>query len=124
MRYEPLSVEFMFSPGCCCAAPALRLLRRVLTEEHCNAPVTVRVVASREDAIRRRFSGSPTILIDGVDIEGPSTQGRGYDLGCRTYEPHGECPGVPDADLIRRAIQLHPGKRHPGPSVGNIHELR
>lgn len=116
MGYEPLSVEFMFSPGCPCAGPALRLLRRVLAEEHCHPRLTVRVVISKEDAIRHRLFGSPTILMDGVDIEGPSAQRHGYRLTCRTYEGHGEYPGVPDADVIRRAIQVHPGKRRPGPS--------
>lgn len=117
MRYEPLSVQFMFSPGCHCAGPALRQLRSVLADEHCHARLTVRVVTSNEDAIRHRLYGSPTILMDGVDIEGPSAQRHGYRLTCRTYEPHGEYPGVPNAGAIRQAIHIHPGKRRPGAAL-------
>jgi hypothetical protein len=113
MCRKPLSIEFLFTPECCCAAPALRLLRKVLREEHCEAPVTFRCICDEDRAIRHRFHGSPTILIDGVDLEGPSLDRDGYHLRCRTYYPHGECLGVPTGDLIRAALCTHPGKRRP-----------
>ena len=113
MCRKPFAIEFLFTPGCCCAGPALRLLRRVLAEEHCEIPVTVRPIADEERAIRYHFHGSPTILVDGVDLEGPLLDRDGYHLRCRTYYPHGEHLGVPTADLIRAALYTHPGKRHP-----------
>jgi hypothetical protein len=113
MCKTPLSIEFLFIPGCCCAGPALRLLRGVLAQEHCDAPVTVRAITDEERAARYRFHGSPTILVDGVDLEGPAPDRDGYHLRCRVYAPHGECPGVPAAELIRAALYTHPGKRHP-----------
>ncbi|MBI2538132.1 MAG: hypothetical protein HYW06_14455 [Gemmatimonadetes bacterium] len=76
--------------------------------------MTVRVIDNEDEAIRHRFRGSPTILIDGVDIEGPAFRFPRHPLGCRTYEPHGEHPGVPDAAVIRQALYVHPGLRRPG----------
>lgn len=108
-----MTIEFLFTPGCCCAGPALRLLRTVLAEEHCQTSVSVRAIADEEQAIRYHFHGSPTILIDGVDLEGPTLARDGYHPRCRTYHPHGECLGVPSADLIRTALCTHPGRRHP-----------
>lgn len=113
MYYGPLKVEFLFMPGCCCAGPALRLLRQVLAQEHREPHLTVRVIGTEEEAIRHHFHGSPTILIDGVDIEGPSAARQGYKLRCRSYYAHGDCPGVPNAELIRSAIHTHPGLRRP-----------
>lgn len=108
-----LRIEFLFLSGCGNARAALHLLRRVLAEEHCEAPVTVRIIRDDDSVVRYRFHGSPTILIDGVDIEGPSVGREGCRPRCRTYHPHGGHPGVPHGDTIRRALYTHPGKRHP-----------
>jgi len=113
MYHGSLSVEFLFTPGCCCAGPALRRLRQVLWQEHCESPIRVRVIQTVEEGVRHHFHGSPTILIDGVDIEGPSMAHLRARLGCRVYYAHGECLGVPDAELIRSAIHTHPGLRRP-----------
>ncbi len=115
MFAPPLKIEFLFIPGCPSAWPALRLLRKVLAEQHCEARVVVHAVTTHEAAIRNRFHGSPTIRIDGVDIEGPSVEREGYQLRCRTYHPHGGQLGVPHPDAIRHALHTHPGKRHPQP---------
>ncbi len=106
-------IEFLFTPADPCAGPALRLLRQVLAEEGCERPVTIRVIADEDEAVRHRFHGSPTILIDGVDIEGPSLDRDGYHLRCRVYHAHGELLGVPDASVIRTALRVHPAKRRP-----------
>lgn len=108
-----LKIAFLFLPGCESAGATLRLLRQVLAQERCEAPVTVRIIQDEESAVRHQFHGSPTILIDRVDIEGPSVNHDGYRLRCRTYLPHAERPGVPPADLIRTAIHVHPAKRRP-----------
>lgn len=112
----PLNVEFLFMPGCCCAGPALRLLRQVLAQEQGEPHVRVRVIGAEEEAIRHHFHGSPTILINGVDIEGPSAVRHGYKLRCRSYYAHEKCPGVPDAALIRSGIHTHPGLGRPSGS--------
>lgn len=117
MRDRHLKIEFLFIPGCESSGPALRLLRQVLAKEHCEAPVTVRIIQDEQSAVRRRFHGSPTILIDGVDIEGPSVDHDGSRLRCRTYLPYAGRPGVPPADLIRTALHIHPAKRRPQTSA-------
>lgn len=118
MYQGPVRVELLFMPGCQCARPALRLLRQVLMQEGRSAQVRIRVITSVEQAARHHFHGSPTILIDGVDIEGPQATRQECALKCRSYQRHRpDCPGVPEADLIRSAIHTHPGLRRPsGPS--------
>ncbi len=115
MFAPPLKIEFLFTPGCPSAWPALRLLRQVMGEEQCEARVIVRVITGHEEAIKARFHGSPTIRIDGVDIEGPSVERDGYHLRCRTYHPHGSHLCVPHPETIRQALYTHPGKRRPQP---------
>lgn len=113
MCSKGIKVKLLFAPGCESTGPALRVLRRVLAEEGCRSGVLVRQILNDDDAVRSGFRGSPTILIDGVDIEGPAASRDGHRLRCRVYFPHGECPGVPDASLIRKALHTHPGLRRP-----------
>lgn len=117
MRYHPASVEFLFSPGDPCAGRALKMLRLVLAEERSNARLTVLVITNEEAAVRHHFHGSPTIRVDGVDIEGPSVHREGYRLRCRIYQQHGELPGVPAGDVIRAALHTHPGLRRPAQAL-------
>jgi hypothetical protein len=66
MFAPPVRIEFLSTPGCPSAWPALRPLRRVLTDEQCEARVIVRMIATPEAATKACFHGSPTIRIDGV----------------------------------------------------------
>lgn len=111
MLAPPLHIEFLFTPGCPSAGPALRLLRRVLAEESCEARVIVRPITDDDRALRHRFPGSPTIRINGVDIDGRSVEREDYQLRCRTYHPHGGHLGVPHPDTIRQALYSRPGRR-------------
>jgi hypothetical protein len=62
-------------------------------------------VASAEEAERLRFLGSPTIQIDGVDLEGPEAEGSGLGFGCRVYEDGGQMRGWPSKEQIRAALK-------------------
>jgi hypothetical protein len=58
-------------------------------------------VATGAEAERLRFPGSPTVRVDGADIE-PSSAGRGgYALGCRLYGGS----GVPPRELVAAALR-------------------
>ena len=52
-------------------------------------------------AVSIGFLGSPTVRINGVDVEPSAHQRTSFGLMCRTYEGNG---GVPPEELIDRAI--------------------
>jgi hypothetical protein len=63
------------------------------------------LIRTAADAARVPFAGSPTVLIDGVDIVAnaiPTT-----DLACRLYRDGERPAGVPSRDTLRRAILSH-----------------
>lgn len=62
-------------------------------------------VTSDEDARQKRFIGSPTIRIDGVDLEGPEAESKGYGYGCRVYSSDGGLAGWPSVEQIRSALR-------------------
>ena len=65
-----------------------------------------------ETAGRERFLGSPSIQIDGQDVEA-ALRGQKPSWSCRTYrDAQGSVSGAPPVEMIRSAIHWSRGKRH------------
>ena len=80
-------------------------LQEALQLEKISAEVETIRVADAGDVHLKRFIGSPTIRIEGIDIEGPAAELRGYAYGCRVYTD-GDCTtGWPSVTQVRRALQ-------------------
>ena len=60
-------------------------------------------VQSLEEAVRLRFLGSPTVLIDGLDIDPTARDRTDYAMVCRLYDRSGVPPAEMIADAIREA---------------------
>lgn len=91
--------------------PASMLTRQnlveVLTEDAFETPIQMIAVTTDEDAELLGMPGSPTIRIDGADID-PASQGP-IGLAARRYGDEGAVPGK---DLIRRAVERARGWGH------------
>ena len=76
MRIAPPSIEVLSLPGCPNADETLLMARGVVSN---LAPGTaVQNVRLTEEAARERgFPGSPTVLVDGRDIEGRDPHAAG-----------------------------------------------
>jgi hypothetical protein len=72
-----LTVQVQMSPGCDHGQKTVELVRRVLDELAPDARVETVVVATVGDAQRLGFRGSPTVLVDGADIEPGAPGGVG-----------------------------------------------
>ena len=78
-----------------------------MAEENVRAEIEVIKVETDEQAQHLRFIGSPTIRVDGQDIDPPPPDAY-YALTCRAYRlDDGRISPLPSPDLIRRALQLH-----------------
>ena len=101
-----MRVELLYADGDPAAMPARQNLVEVLTEDAFETPIQMVAVDSAEDAELLDMRGSPTILIDGVDID--PDWGGAVGLAPRDY---GDGP-VPPKDLIRRAVERARGWSH------------
>lgn len=72
-----MKVHVLMSPGCGRGARALELVADVVGETAPGAEVDTITVATLEDAARWSFPGSPTIRVDGTDIEPDAPAGVG-----------------------------------------------
>ena len=63
-----------------------------------------REISSDDDAERERFVGSPTIRVDGADVEPPGSEPTG--LTCRVYRrADGRISALPDRARVREALR-------------------
>jgi hypothetical protein len=86
----------------------LALVERVLAECGVDAVVIRTDVSDPADVDVLRFLGSPSIRVDGRDVEPDAGGGRPYSYSCRTYPTEGGRTGVPDERWIRAALVAAP----------------
>ena len=99
-----MKVEVLYFEGCPNYAPAMEMVRRVLAREGIDAQIVSLEIQDVETATKLRFLGSPSIRVNGMDIE----PGRRDDLpffGCRTYPVPGEMVGVPPEEWLLEAVR-------------------
>ena len=101
-----MRVELLFADGDPAAMLARQNLVEVLTEDAFETAIQMIAIGSPEDAALLEMRGSPTIRIDGADID-PDWDGP-IGLAPRSY---GEGP-VPAKPLIRRAVERARGWGH------------
>jgi|SRR5882672_5564266 len=101
MQPEVIHVEVLYFEDCPNFERALDLVRDVAQALGADVSIVTREVKDPDDAVRCRFPGSPTIRVDGSDLE-PEVDRVGIPaFGCRLYG--GE--GVPPRTLIERALR-------------------
>ena len=94
-------IEVLYFEGCPHFEPTLSLADEVLSQLGVSAEVRKIEVRSPEDAERVRFLGSPSVRVDGKDIEPGAESRTEYALACRIYGDS----GLPPRELLVTAIQ-------------------
>lgn len=97
-------IEILHCEGCPTPETVRELVASILKEESLKAEIHVIEVETAEEALRLRFRGSPTILIDGIDIGGDMEGDANYELRCRVYDNDGIKMSWPSKGTLRSAI--------------------
>lgn len=100
-----MTVEMLHTDGCPHAAEYLLRLRRLLVDAGFDVPVRTRLMASDDQAQQERFLGSPTIRVNGRDVDPASADRRDYGLSCRLYASPEGLGGAPPDEWILAALQ-------------------
>ena len=97
-------VEILYFDGCPNHEPALALVEQVAAELGLQAEIELVEVADAEAARRVRFLGSPSVRVDGRDVEPGADERSDFVLSCRVYRSERGLVGQPEADWIRSAL--------------------
>ncbi len=99
-----MKVEVFYIDGCPNRQPAIERVHELLHEFGLTGNVREIPVTDSASAIEVRFLGSPTIHVNGIDVEPSSTTSSQFGLMCRMYLDGPRREGVPSVELIRRAL--------------------
>jgi hypothetical protein len=102
---DGVQIEFLFWAGCPSHPEALALLEQMLAEREIGAVIDVREVFTHEEAAELAFPGSPTIRVDGHDVD-PDGAAAPPSLSCRVYRlPDGRPSPVPSRQQLEEALR-------------------
>ncbi len=115
MNERTMRIDFLYWQECPSHEQALARLRAALAEEGVAGEVVVTHVHTEEQARALGFPGSPTIRIDGRDIQGDTAAHGAGRLTCRLYLLEDGRPSpLPSAEMIRAAVRTARGKAAEG----------
>jgi hypothetical protein len=99
-----MKIEFLYSKSTGRSADAEEALRLALEAADPNIEVVYTEVDGMEDAKDKKFLGSPSIRVNGIDVEYGEREPDEYQAGTRYYNtPQGWKP-FPHARLIANTI--------------------
>ena len=95
-----MRIEVLYFDDCPNYLPTLERLRKILSEEGLSADLSSIEVKDALIAETVQFIGSPTIRIDGLDIDVGARSCEGVGIACRRYPG-----GLPSEEMIRAAFR-------------------
>lgn len=101
-------VEVLTFAGCPSEDAAHALVERVLADLAVEVEVASVRVEDSDAAKRLRFLGSPTIRIDGRDVEPGAGRRSDYSLACRVYRTTEGLANLPKEAWVRAALAVRP----------------
>lgn len=99
------NVELLYFEGCPTYKTTLRDLEEIVKQGSLDAQITLIRVESDGDARRLQFLGSPTVRVDGVDIDPAARESKDFGLSCRVYRVDGRISGSPSKEMLKRALR-------------------
>ena len=100
-----LSIDVLYYEDCPHYKEAADTLKQVLEEEHVEARVNMVKVAKGGEAEVVGFLGSPTILVDGHDVQRGTDHTSPFQGHCRIFRYKGHVFEIPPKDMIREALK-------------------
>ena len=98
-------VEVLFFEGCPNLELASSRAREAIANTRASVDLHLVRVDGDADAVARRFVGSPTVRIDGKDVEGTANARTDFGLQCRVYMVAGHLEGAPPVAWIEAALR-------------------
>jgi hypothetical protein len=95
-----MKIEVLYFKGCPNHVPTLQRIHQVLLEEGCRAEIREVLVPDVDTASSVNFLGSPTVRVNGIDIDPTAKEQTDFGLMCRRY-----ANAIPSHELIRDAVR-------------------
>lgn len=100
-----MTLELLYLAGCPNHGLAVDLVHSVLQAEGVCAEVHEISISDYEEAKAHGFPGSPTLRVNGQDIENVPSHRLQVGFACRTYLVEGKPQGMPPRFWVEQAIR-------------------
>jgi MerT mercuric transport protein len=100
-----MKIEVLYFNGCPNHKPAVERIRQLLGEEGVSADVVEVSISDESIARKVGFLGSPSIRVNGLDVEPETRAASEYGMMCRTYVVNGRREGLPSREMLQQAIR-------------------
>ena len=99
-----MKIELLYFEGCPNHEPAKRILQEALDSLDRQDLIEEVEVRTPEEAEAIGFVGSPSIRINGSDIEPWARNAKAFGVSCRTYAYGSQHSGVPSREFLLGVI--------------------
>lgn len=96
-------IELLVNEGCGEMEKIKQTIGQALSELGLKESIGVKMIRTYGEARKERFIGSPTVRVDGIDVDHENTLNFSENA-CRTYFLNGEFHSYPPKDMIKEAI--------------------
>lgn len=109
-----IKIQILYFEGCPGYPKAKEAVLESVKELGVDAKIEEILIDTEEKAVQYKFLGSPTVRINGVDVEEAAYGGKSATspklkeeifFGCRVYHYEGRQLHYPPKDLVKKAIQ-------------------
>jgi len=96
-----MKIDVLYFAGCPKHKPTVQRVSEVVHRLGIDARVNEIEVKQGDDPKALRFAGSPTVLVNGRDIDPVAQSNVSYGFGCRMFGG----AGVPPVEMIEQALR-------------------
>jgi hypothetical protein len=100
-----LKIELLYFDGCPNHEALLPRLREIVGDLGVAAEVDLRRIGGDDAAQRERFLGSPTVRVDGHDVEPGAERRVDFGMKCRLYRAATGLSGQPADEWLVTALR-------------------
>jgi hypothetical protein len=101
-------VDILYFQGCPNWQQTRALVERLSLELQINVDLHLVEVLDHEAAVSSRFLGSPSVRVNGADVEPGADARHDFVYACRVYRSERGLTGQPDEAWIRAALAREP----------------
>ena len=99
-----VQIELLYFDGCPNHEALLPRLRELVAQADVSTEIELRKIADDDAAQRERFLGSPTVRVDGHDVEPDAELRTDYGMKCRLYRTTAGLSGQPPQECLQAAL--------------------
>jgi len=109
-----VKISILYFEGCPNYPPVVEMARQAVAMHGLDAEIE-EVEVAPDDVARHRFLGSPTVQVDGVDIDPAARDRTDFAMSCRVY---GTRDGLPPREMLLGALGCSAPTRAPNGAQG------